>query len=140
MVKNKFKIGDVFEIELPNKKFAYGRVYKDASVGIYNKVTDAPGMPPVGLRDFMFIVGMYSYILEKGVFPIVAHDPFLTEDEAWPPPACIKDPIGKDFNVYYMGLIKKSTKEDCEKLESAAVWDESHIIDRIIKTNAKYYG
>ena len=29
-------IGDILEIELPNGKKAYGRVYKECYIGIYN--------------------------------------------------------------------------------------------------------
>ena len=34
----KLKLGDVFAIPLPNSKYAFGRRYRDASIGIYKQL------------------------------------------------------------------------------------------------------
>jgi hypothetical protein len=71
----RFKPGDVFQISLPDGRYAYGRVYRDASVGIYRQITDEPDSPPVGSRDFMFNVGMYKDVLITGEAPSWATTP-----------------------------------------------------------------
>ncbi len=131
--KHEIKVGDVFQISLPNGKYAYGRVYKDASVGIYRQVTDEPRQPPIGSRDFLFYVGLYQDVLKSGKWPIIGHDKFENSESAWPPPYCIKDILSGEYEIYHKGAIKKSTAEDCRDLEEAAVWDSPHIVDRIMK-------
>ncbi len=129
------KIGDVFQIKLPNGKYAYGRVYKDASVGIYREVSSEPNHPPIGSRDFLFNVGMYKDILSTGEFPIVGYDPFKEDESAWPDPKCIIDSISGEFSLYFEGKITPSSAKECKGLEEAAVWDSHHIISRIMNTN-----
>ena len=81
------------EIPLPAGKYAYGRLYEDAGIGIYRKVSDRPGNPPVGSRDFMFVVGVYEDVLTSGKWPVIGEDPFSSGEDTWPPRSCIIDPI-----------------------------------------------
>src|SRR5262245_60254316 len=99
--KIKFKVGDVFQITLPDGQYAYGRVYRDASVGIYNHISGRPHEPPIGSRDFMFFVGMYEDILSSGQCPIIGYDGFETKDSEWPPRYFIKDQITGRYSVYH---------------------------------------
>ena len=129
--KIRVNVGDVFQINLPTGKFAYGRVYQDALVKIYKKVTDEHNNPPIGSRNFLFQVGMYADLLTTGKLQIVGHDPFKSEEDSWGDPSCIQDPISNNYSIYHKGNIRDSTKEECEGLEKAAVWDLNHIIERI---------
>jgi len=36
--KKKIRLGDVYAIPLPNGKFAFGRIFKDACLGIYKYI------------------------------------------------------------------------------------------------------
>lgn len=133
--KIKVKIGDVFEIKLPNSKFAYGRVYNDAAVGIYQDIMNKPNSPPIGSRHFIFIVGMYKEILTSGEFPIIDRDPFDSSDDEWPPPSYIKDLMSGEYKIYHKGKIRESSYEECRNLEETAVWDSQEIIERIINSS-----
>jgi hypothetical protein len=42
------KVGDLFVIPLPDGHFAFGKVFRDASVGIYSEVQDSPKEAPIG--------------------------------------------------------------------------------------------
>jgi hypothetical protein len=126
------KVGDVIQIALPDGRYAYGRIYKDASVGIYRQVTNEPDQPPVGSRDFMFNVGIYDDIVTSGECPIVGHDPFKDSESSWPAPNCIIDPISGEYSIYHKGEIRAASEVECEGLEEAAVWDLQHIISRIM--------
>jgi hypothetical protein len=53
------RVGDIFEIRLPDGRFAYGKVFRDASVGIYETVFDSPARPSIG-SSFAFVVGLYE--------------------------------------------------------------------------------
>lgn len=125
------QVGDIFEIRLPDNRFAYGKVFRDASIGVYEKIFSSPAEPPIN-SSFAFIVGLYSDILKSGMWPIVSHEPFDSVEAEWPPPACIKDVISGGYSIYHKGEIRASTAEECVGLEKAAVWDADHVIDRIM--------
>ena len=125
------KVGDVAEIPLPDGRFAYGRIYRDASIGIYHEVSEKPGQPPIGSREFLFTVGVYTDVLDD--WRIVGRDPFKSADSEWPPPMVVKDVITGIPKIYHKGEIKDATSEECKGLEEASVWDSHHIIDRIVK-------
>lgn len=134
MNKIKIKVGDVFEIPLPDGRFAYGRIYKDASVGIYRQVTSKSGNPPIGSRDFLFIVGITDRDIKTGKLKIVGHDPFANNESSWPPPYSIINTYDGTYSIYHLGEIRKASKEECVGLEEAAVWDiKYHVIPRIMK-------
>ena len=125
------KLGDIFMIPLPNGRYAYGKVLRDASVGIYEPILDHPSDTPIN-SSFAFVVGLYSDILKSGIWPIVGHESFGSEEQEWPPPYYIKDTISGKFSIYNKGKIREATEEECEGLEKAAVWEAHHIIDRIM--------
>jgi hypothetical protein len=124
-------VGDVFQIPLSNDRFAYGKVFRDASVGIYEKVFDSVQGLPIE-SSFAFIVGLYDDILKSGIWPIIGNEPFDSQEAEWPPANCVKDVISGAYSIYHKGEIRPSTQEECEGLEAAAVWDSHHIVDRIM--------
>ena len=127
------KVGDVFQIPLPDGRFAYGRIYRDASVGIYRKVSEKPNNPPLGSRDFLFIVGMYRDVPYSNNWPNVGKDPFPTIESEWPPPMFVKDVISGSYQIYHRGTFRDADRSEVSDLEEAAVWDSDHIIDRIVR-------
>jgi hypothetical protein len=131
-ISTKARVGSVFEIPLPDGRFAYGRVYKDATVAIYHRLSDTSNNPPIGERNFLFFVGMYERILRKGEWKVVGLDPFELEEDAWPPANSITDPIDGSCEIYHKGVTTPASQEACRNLEPAAVWDSNHIIDRIL--------
>lgn len=129
--RKRIKLGDIYAIPLPNGKYAFGRIFRDAGIAIYKHLGDSiEDLPQT--EDYQFIVGVYEDVLKSGDWPVVDNRPFANEEEAWPPPNCIIDSISGGYSIYYKGQITKSTKEECEGLEEAAVWDKHHIIDRIM--------
>jgi hypothetical protein len=129
MTQRKRRVGDVLQFDLPDGTYAYGRVLRDACVGFYRRRTTEPGQPPIGDRDFEFIVGVYDDVAQSR--PIVGHDPSANDDEDWPPPQRITDPIDGSFSIYHRGETRPSTEDESADLETAAVWDEQHLIERL---------
>ncbi|MBT2740712.1 Imm26 family immunity protein [Bacillus sp. ISL-77] len=129
--RKRIKIGDVYAIPLPNGKYAFGRIFKDAGIGIYKYIGESiEDIPKV--EEYQFIVGVYEYVLKSGDWTVVEYRPFKSDDEAFPPPSCIIDSISGEYSIYHKGEIRSATKLECEKLEVAAVWADNHIIDRIM--------
>lgn len=118
------------QLELPNGTYAYGRVLRDASVAFYRSKTEEPGQPPIGSRNFQFVVGVYDDVL--GAAEIVGHDPSATEEEDWPPPNVVRDPISGGYKLYERGQLRSSTADECLGLEPAAVWDRAHLVERLL--------
>ena len=133
------KVGDVFEIALPDGRFAYGRVYRDVGVAIYRRISRIPNTPPIGSRDFLFQVGMYRAVLTNCEVRIVGRDPFTKGEDEWPPPKCIKDVLSGGFEIYHKGKIRESSATECKGLERSAVWDLHHIVDRILHGKKSKY-
>ena len=99
MSKIKPQVGDVVEIPLSSGGVAYGRVLKDAGIAIYKET--AKSKPPIGSRDYQFVVGVYNDELKK--LSIVDHDPSNSPNEDWPPPRYITDVINGSKRIYYQG-------------------------------------
>lgn len=129
------KVGDVVQISLPDGRYAYGRLYRDASVGVYRTITNEPQNPPIGSRDFMFHVGIYEDVIRSGEFPVVGRDPFDDPESEWPPPNYIKDKISGEYSIYHKGEIREASESECKGLEEAAVWHSHHIVDRIMQNS-----
>ncbi|WP_108670408.1 Imm26 family immunity protein [Peribacillus acanthi] len=129
--RKRIKIGDVYAIPLPNDKYAFGRIFKDAGIGIYKYIGESIEDIPKD-EEYQFIVGVYEYVLKSGDWTVVENRPFKSDDEAYPPPTCIIDSISGEYSVYHKGEIRSATKSECKGLEVASVWADNHIIDRIM--------
>ncbi len=75
MSRRKPQVGDVIHFALPSGRYAYGRVLRDASVAFYSETTAEPGVPPVGSRNYQFVVGVYGDVLTSEGVSVVGHDP-----------------------------------------------------------------
>jgi hypothetical protein len=89
-----------------------------------------PGCPPVGDRDFEFVVGVYEDVVRSHA--VVGYDAVSAEEDDWPPPRRIIDPIDGSFTIYHRGEMRPATEAECRGLETAAVWDEHHLMERLV--------
>jgi hypothetical protein len=94
---------------------------------IYRSTSETPNSPPIGERDVLFTVGVYDDVPASAACPVVGHDPFESEDEAWPPPSKVVDPITGRIRIYRRGeIVPAQDPAEADKLEKAAVWAASH--------------
>lgn len=129
--KKRLKLGDIYEITLPNGKRAYGRLFKEYTLGIYTGFYDSFEEVPENAAYYRFI-GVYKDVLQDGAWIIVGNRPFKNEQEAWPPPMCVVDAITGKGSLYYKGEIIPCTYDECKDLEIAAAWDRQHVIDMLM--------
>lgn len=129
--KRRLKLGDIYEIELPNGKKAYGRLYKEYTLAIYDKICDNIADLPQE-NKYRFFVGVYKDLLQDGIWPVVANRGFASDEESWPPPQCVVDAITTIGSIYYKGEIIPCSYEECKDLEIVSAWDRNHVIDRIM--------
>ena len=129
--KRRLRLGDIYEIPLPNGKNAYGRLYKECTLAIYNKLCNSFSELPLN-EDYKFFVGVYKDLLQDGLWPIVGFRGFQNEKDAWPPPQCVVDALTGEGSLYYKGEIIPCSYEECRNLEIAAAWDRHHLVDRLM--------
>lgn len=129
--KKRLKLGDIYEIKLPNGKRAYGRLFKEYTLGIYTGFYDNFEEVPENAVYYRFI-GVYKDILQDNVWRIVGNRPFKNEEESWPPPMCVVDAITRKGSLYYKGKIVSCTYDECKDLEIAAAWDRHHVVDMLM--------
>ena len=121
----------MYEIPLPNGLNAYGRLYKECTLGIYrNFYTTVDELPED--EDYAFFVTVYKDLLQDGEWKVVSERKFKNDDDAWAPKRCTIDALSRVGSIYYKGEIIPCTYEECKDLEVAAVWDRNHVIDRLM--------
>lgn len=126
----KAQLGDVLLIVLPDGRYAYGRLLKEGAVAFYRTITSNPDQPPIGSRDFQFVVGVYKDVVDR--LPIVGHDPSGHPEEDWPPPGVVRDPITKQAKLYHKGAMRPASEEEVRGLEPVAAWDLHYVVDRLM--------
>lgn len=132
MRRRKPAVGSVVQLSLPDGTYAYGRVLRDAAVAFYVTRSAVPDQPPIGERSYEFVVGVYDDVLRADDMPVVGKDPAGSPDDEWPPPFRVQDPISGAVSVYERGAIRPARGGEAESLETAAVWDREHLVNRLM--------
>jgi len=127
----RLKLGDIYEIPLPDGKKAYARLFEEFTLAIYEGRYDSVDELPDDAPYFRFI-GVYKPMLGDGEWPIVAHRGFEHADDAWPPPKCIVDAITLKGSLYHKGKIIPCSFEECKGLEVVAGWRRDHVVDMLM--------
>jgi hypothetical protein len=131
--KQRLRVGDVLAIALPAiDRVAFARVYQEGTIAVYADLCRPGEAPPLGLRRFLFQVGVYAPVLSSGVWPRVAHDPFATGEDPQPVPRYVQDALGGGFEIHHRGSQRPATRREVEGLEPVAAWDRQHVEDRIV--------
>ena len=128
IVKKREKLGDIYEIPLPNGKNAYARVFIEG-VGIYNIFCNSIEELPIN-AEYMYHLGLYKY--SRRELSIVGHRAFDCYEDAWPPPHCAIDGVTKEGSLYYKGEFISCSYAECCNLEIACVWDLKQLVDRLM--------
>jgi hypothetical protein len=134
MTHRKPKVGDVLQLSLPDGQFAYGRMLRDGSVAFYREMSQRPASPPIGSRDYQFVVGVNSGEVTRDDVPIVGHDRAASDDDDFAPNGSIQDPITGAMSIYDFRTwsITPSTPEATAGLEPVAAWSLDHVVDRLM--------
>lgn len=129
--RRRLRLGDIYEIPLPDGTNAYGRLYKEYVLAIYKeRGKSIAEISEHGQYDFF--VGVYRDLLLDGVWRVVGNQKFNSEDEACAPPQCVIDAITGIGSLYYKGEIVPCSYSECKDLEIAAAWNRNHLIDRLM--------
>ena len=125
--------GDVVRIDLGDGFHTYSRVLEKTLFAFYDgRVNDDIPVDQILALPILFTVPVMKHSVERGRWVVVGSAP-LEDSLLNPPLFFMQDILRKDqFQIYEKGgAIRPATKEECLGLERAAVWDPTHVEDRL---------
>lgn len=133
MTKQRITAGDVVAIPLPDGRFAFGREF-ESGLGIYDYSGASAADVPIGVRRFLFIVGVSRQDLCSGRWPKIGKDRDLPKDSIGWPRGYILDAMNGAFSEYdhKTGESRPAQRNECVGLEQVAAWGAMHVEDRIV--------
>ncbi|MGY0217473.1 Imm26 family immunity protein [Endozoicomonadaceae bacterium StTr2] len=130
--RKKWEPGNVVEIELDDGSFSYGVVVEEPLVAfISNTFAQRPEISPKLFSDLAFQLWIMSSAIGKNGWPVIGD---VQLDELLIPEARFYryDILSKKF-YHYVDCVNDipSTRKRCAGWECAAVWERSHVKDRL---------
>jgi hypothetical protein len=126
-------IGSIVKIPLSEGYHAYARTLDEASFAIYDLKTnqDIMDLDHIISKPILFIIAVFKHAVTKGRWKNIGKVP-LEERLQKLPPKFIQDPLdpGK-FRIYEFGTMRNATRDECQGLECAAVWEPEQVEERI---------
>ena len=123
------------EIDLADGHYAYGRILADVEFGFYDLYTAerVKHLDQIITRPFLFIVAVNNHAVNSGRWVNIGKRPLPAALQQLPL-KFIQDPLAPDrFQLYdpLTGSIIPALKKQCAGLERCAVWDPSHVEERL---------
>lgn len=135
MKGQRWSVGAIVKIPLPNNQHSYGQLLSQGSIAVFNILTDKEEeIPSIIKKDLLFIATIYSNIIPSGRWPKVGKAEVKQQLKTLPL-KFIQDPLNlASFELYdpNTGDISKATRQECEGLERSSVWAAEHVESRII--------
>lgn len=124
--------GDVFEIDLGDGAFGYGRVLHGETAAFYDLHVEAtPDLDTVLSAGVLFRIGVMRYAFSKGIWRKLGHRPLNPELEK-PIIWFRQDALNKRLFIHEQdGCETPATFDEVEGLERLAGWDPEHLVDRL---------
>ena len=132
--KIKYKICDIVAIPLPNRCYAYGRIFYDSTIGIYKMITRIIAPTEDVIRcEISFYAGFFDTKILSGDWSIIESQKFASEEEAWPPPTYIQDIVNPEkYRIYHKGLMRPATKAEISGLDKAMMYKPESLESKIM--------
>lgn len=126
-----FKSGDVFQFQLPNGMYAYGRSIDGCLIGFCRELSNKPNTLPKNMNDCFFKIWFQTNDEQDKMHPIIANVPLRTEEEKKIPLMGGENPLF-GYAIFENEEFRKATKEECEGLEPTAQFPLKEVIERIM--------
>jgi hypothetical protein len=126
------KPGDVIELVLDEQRYIYARAFDDTVFAFYDFVSSESNMPPIGQRNYFFVIMFQSTDIEKGMIPIVASDPFTEKDPMVMPRFGGVNAI-YGYAIYENEIFSEATKDECIGLEPPSIFRLEDVKRRVLK-------
>ncbi len=140
MAKNvRRNVGDVVSVPLGDGTIGFGRVLKGALFAFYDlRDSEVPSLEKIVSSKIAFKVWVMNYAVTSGDWPVLGNVP-LEPELVIEPLFFKKDSITKALRTYRDSTQEEvsATREECEMLERASVWNPEHVVERL---NAHFAG
>ena len=127
--------GSIVKIDLKNGYYNYAQIVENgiAFFDIYTKDPELEDLSILLEKPVLFILEVYRDVISTGLWLKVGKLP-IREDLKTLPMQCIQDALDEtQFELYNpnTGEVTKATREECEGLETCAVWEAYHVESRL---------
>ena len=132
-MKKRYKLGDIVAIPISKEKYAFGKIYKDASIGIYSLISDSEQpVSEITKHSIILYSGVFDTAISNGSWRILGNEPFAHESDSWPPAQYIDDIINPNkYKIYYKGEVNAATKAEIKGLEKQAMRKPEQLVTEI---------
>jgi immunity protein 26 of polymorphic toxin system len=147
--RQKYKVGQIVAIPLPDRKFAYAKVFNDFDLGVYDFLSDKiESLERVVKHKFAYFNAVTDRAIKSGAFLVIGEQPFPDEESAWAPPMASgiypDDPDVGVLHIAHKGISRRATPKEAAGMD---VRDFSQrpelfvedIVDRLVKGNHHKY-
>ena len=130
-MRQKYKLGDIVKIGLGQGRITYGQLLKDASIRIFNIVSQSEvELIELENTEIIFHSGVFHTSIANGEWPVVGNIPLKGEEDSWAPPEYIQDIVDPEkFRIYHKGKMTSATKEQVAGLEKQVMRKPGELIN-----------
>tara|TARA_R110002073_G_scaffold34432_1_gene102173 strand:+ start:1043 stop:1498 length:456 start_codon:yes stop_codon:yes gene_type:complete len=124
-------VGDIVKVRLEDGDFCFGRILEEPLVAFYDlKTVRISSVEEIVKRPILFKIWVMNHAINSGAWEVIGHHEL--EDDLKEPVRFFKqDPISKGVCLYINSEEVPATREQCEGLDRAAVWNPEHVEDRL---------
>ena len=128
--------GSIVKIDLKNGYYNYAQIVEN-SIAFFDIYTKDPELEDLSIlleKLVLFILEVYRDVISTRLWLKVGKLP-IREDLKILPMQCIQDELDETQLELYnpnTGEVTQATREECEGLETCAVWEAHHVEERII--------
>ena len=125
--------GNLVAIPLGDNTYGYGIVLNEPLIAFVNMKSDGIcSIEKVSAAPIAFTILVMNYAITDGLWPVIG-SVSIPKELLEEPLFFKKDRITGKLVVYRDSTAEETpaTLEECSKLECAAVWEPSHVVDRL---------
>jgi hypothetical protein len=129
--KVKHQLGDIVQIKLEDGSFSFARVLEEPLMAFYDFKSDSiPNLSEIVEKPIIFRIWVMNRAVKSGRWGVIGNIG-LEPELVLSPKFFNQGALNKNFTIIYNDDESPATREECENLERAAVWDPEHVEDRL---------
>lgn len=147
--KVKYKVGQIVAIPLPDKKFAFGKVFNNFDIGVYDLLSDKiESIEGVVTNRFLFHNAVTDRAIKSGAFVVIGEEPFPDEESAWAPAMAAgvfpEDPDVGVLHIAHKGEMWRATPEQATGMDVRDFCQDPElfveiVVDRLVNRSHRKY-
>jgi len=147
--RQKYKVGQIVAIPLPNQKFAYAKVFNGFDLGVYDLLSEKiEPVERVVKNKFSYFNSVTDKAIKGGTFLVIGEQPFPDEESAWAPPMATGvfpgDPDMDALQIVHKGIARRATPKEAAGMDIRDFSPRPEIfvrdvVDRLVNGNHQKY-